>query len=93
MLQLTEMNMDSLIQADEWNIPGMTLASISPRYETEVNCPKGRIRNEDYHALIHSLSLRQSALCAHMIQWIHTRIDPMQELEGCEFLKPFFISY
>ena len=33
--------------------------------------------DEEYVKLMQSLNLRQSEICAHVMQWIQTRTDPM----------------
>ena len=47
------------------------------KYATEVNCSTAPMPHEEYVELMQSLNLRQSEICAHVMQWIQTRTDPM----------------
>ena len=52
------------------------------KYATEVNCSTAPLPDEE---LMQSLNLRQSEICAHIMQWIQTRTEPMHIfIEGGE---------
>ena len=47
------------------------------KYATEVNCLTAPMTDEEYVELMQSLNLRQSEICAHVMQWIQIRTEPM----------------
>ena len=47
------------------------------KYATEVNYLTAPMPNEEYVELMQSLNLRQSEICAHVMQWIQARTGPM----------------
>ena len=47
------------------------------KYATEVDCSITPMADEESTKLIQTLNLRQSEICAHVMQWIHTKTDPM----------------
>ena len=47
------------------------------KYATEVDCSTTPMADEEYTKLMQTLNLRQSEICAHVMQWIQTKTDPM----------------
>ena len=50
---------------------------LGEKYATESNCSSAPMPDEEYVKLMQSLNLRQSEICAHVMQWIQTRTEPL----------------
>ena len=46
------------------------------KYAIEVDSSATLMANEEYKQLMQTLYLRQSEICAHVMQWIQTKIEP-----------------
>ena len=47
------------------------------KYAKEVDCSTTPMADEEYTKLMQTLNLRQSEICAHVMQWIQTKTDPI----------------
>ena len=50
---------------------------LEEKYATEVDCSTTPMADEEYTQLMQTLNLRQSEICAHVMQWIQTKTEPM----------------